>query len=228
MKDLLQEHDIRPPWNVVQEESAEVKILWTLFHRLKVQENVLYRWRKETAANPQWQVVATNPLRSQIFKACHHHAMAANQGVVKTAALIKRCFYWPKVQKDVEACCKRCTTCGCCKSAMRGHGKLQQPRHGVFNERVSVDFIEPLHRNDRGNKYIVVMQDHFAKWIEGAAVATKEAMPVADVIVHEWVYKHGPPLNLHSNRGTEFTAAMHRCLCNLLRIHKTYSTAYNP
>ncbi len=53
-------------------------------------------------------------------------------------------------------------------------------------------------------------------------------MLLADVIVNEWVYKHGTPLNLHSNRGTEFTAAMHHCLCYLLRIHKTYSTAYNP
>ncbi len=69
------------------------------------------------------------------------------------------------------------------------------------------------------------MQDHFTKWIEGTAVATKEAMLV--VIVKEWVYKHGTPLNLHSDRGTEFTAAMHCCLCDLLRIHKTYSMAYN-
>ena len=132
------------------------------------------------------------------------------------------------MQKDVEAWCKRCTTCGRCKAAVRGHGELQQPRHGAFNERVSVDLIGPLHRTDRGNEYIVVMQDHFTKWIEGAAVATKEAMLVADVIVNEWVYKNGTPLNLHSDRGTEFTTAMHRCLCDLLRIHKTYSTAYNP
>ena len=72
------------------------------------------------------------------------------------------------------------------------------------------------------------MQDHFTKWREGAAVATKEAMLVAHVIVHEWVYKHDTPLNLHSDRGTEFTAAMNRCLCDLLRIHETYSTVYNP
>ncbi len=130
--------------------------------------------------------------------------------------------------KDGEAWCKRCTTCGRCKAAIRGHGELQQPQHGTFNERILVDLIGPLHRTDRGNEYIVVMQDHFTKWIEGAAVATKEAMLVADVIVNEWVYKHGTPLNLHSDRGTEFTSAMHRCLWDLLWIHKTYSTAYNP
>ncbi len=99
--------------------------------------------------------------------------MAAHQGVVRTAALIKRRFYWPRMQNDAEAWCKRCKTCGCCKAAVRGHGELQQPRHGAFNERVSVDLIGPLHRTDRGNEYILVMQDHFTKWIESAAVATK-------------------------------------------------------
>ncbi len=62
MKEFLRDQDIRPPWNTVREESAEVKILWTQFHWLKVQENVLYRRRKETAANPQRQVVAPKPL----------------------------------------------------------------------------------------------------------------------------------------------------------------------
>ncbi len=107
IKELLQEHDVRPPWNTVREESAEVKILWTQFHRLKVQENVLYRRRKEAAADPRWQVVAPKPLRSQIFKPCHHHAIAAHEGVVRTAALIKRRFYWLRMQKDVEAWCKK-------------------------------------------------------------------------------------------------------------------------
>ena len=62
VKELLREHDIRPPWNAVREESAEVKILWTQFHLLKVQENVLYHKRRETTANPQWQVVANKPI----------------------------------------------------------------------------------------------------------------------------------------------------------------------
>ncbi len=56
VKALLQDHDIIPPWNAVREESTAVKILWTQFHRLKVQENVLYRRRKETTANLHWQV----------------------------------------------------------------------------------------------------------------------------------------------------------------------------
>ncbi len=93
---------------------------------------------------------------------------------------------------------------------------------------MSVDLIGPLHRTDRGNEYIVVILDHFTKWIEGVAVPTKEAMIIADILVHEWIYKNGTQLNLHSDRGMEFTAAMHRCMCDLLRVHRTYSTTYNP
>ena len=92
-------------------------------------------------------------------------------------------------------------TCGHCKAAVRTHSELQKSRHGAFNERVSVDLIGLLYRTDRGNEYIVVMQDHFTKWIEGAAVATKEAMMVADIIVHEWVYKHGNPSQLTQRQG---------------------------
>ncbi len=32
IKELLQDHDVRPPWNAAREESTEVKILWTQFH----------------------------------------------------------------------------------------------------------------------------------------------------------------------------------------------------
>ncbi len=120
VKELLRDHDVRPLWDIVREESVEVKVLWTQFHQLKIQENVLYRWRKETTANLRWQVMAPKPLRSQIFKACHHHAMAAQQGVVRTAALMKRRFYWPRMQKDVEVWCRRCTACGRCKNHSTG------------------------------------------------------------------------------------------------------------
>ncbi len=72
------------------------------------------------------------------------------------------------------------------------------------------------------------MQDYFTKWVEGRAVCGKEALTVADAVVQEWVLKHGMPISLHSNHGREFIAALHQGVCDLLRITKTYSTAYQP
>lgn len=72
---------------------------------------------------------------------------------------------------------------------------------------MSVDLIQPLHRTEHGNEYIVVLHDHFTKCTEGDAVPSKEAMALADVIVQEWVYVHVTPLNLHSDMGN----GIHRC-----------------
>ncbi len=118
------------------------------------------------------------------------------------------------------------TACGHCKANVHGHSEVQQPRHGAFSERVSVSLIGLPHRTEHSNGYIVMPQKHFTKWIEGAEVPSMEAILVADVIMQKWVYKRGMPLKLHSDRETEFTAAMHRRMCDLLGIHKTYLTVY--
>ncbi len=178
----------------------------------------------------QFQLASGDPQASQIpdFQGMPPSRYGCSSRSSENCCLIKRRFYWPRVQKDVETWCKRCTACRHCNATVRGHGELQQPRHGAFNQRFSVNLIGSLHRTESGNEYIVMMQDHFIRWIEGTAIPTKEAMIVAEVIVHEWVYRHDTLINLHSDRGTEFTGVMHHCMCDLLRIHKTYSTVYNP
>ncbi len=37
MKDLLRDHEVRSSWDIIREESVEIKILWTQFHRLQIQ-----------------------------------------------------------------------------------------------------------------------------------------------------------------------------------------------
>ncbi len=64
MKELLGNHDDRSPWNTVRKESAEVNILWTQFHLLKIQENVLYHRREGNYRKPA--MASGGPQASQI------------------------------------------------------------------------------------------------------------------------------------------------------------------
>ena len=112
--------------------------------------------------------------------------------------------------------------------AARGHSQLQQPNYGAFNERVSVDLMDPFKMTQNDNDCIVVIQDHFTKWVDGRAICGKEALTGADTVVQDWILKHGTPVTLHSDRGKEFTAAFHQEVCDLLHIAKRYSTAYRP
>ncbi len=228
MMDMIRNSPERLSWEHVRAESAEVKALWSQYANLKIRTGTVLKRSKNQGIFDDWQIVAPQTIHTRIFQACHHHKLAAHQGVVHTLLLIKRWCYWPNMQKDVEAWCQRCAVCSKCKAIVRGHGQLQQPTYGTFNERVSVDLMVPLKRTQDGNEYIVVMQDHFTKWVEGRAICGKEALTVANAIVQDWVLKHGAPISLHSDRGKEFTTALHQEVCDMLRIAKTYSTAYRP
>ncbi len=63
--------------------------------------------------------------------------------------------------------------------------------------------------------------------MEGRAICGKEALTIADVVVQDWILKHGTPVTRQSDRGKEFTTVLHQEVCDLLCIAKTYSTAYH-
>ncbi len=129
--DMLHASPEGPAWEHVRAECAEIKTLWSQYFSLKIQDCVLLRHRKNQGSINEWQVVAPQTIRSCIFQVWHHHKLAAHQGVVRTQALIKRRFYWPSMQKDIESWCQRCTVCSKGKVAARGHSQLQQPTYGA-------------------------------------------------------------------------------------------------
>ena len=70
----------------VRAESAEVKALWSQYSNLKIRDGALLRRRKNQGLSEEWQIVAPQPIRTRIFQACHHHKLAAHQGMVRTLA----------------------------------------------------------------------------------------------------------------------------------------------
>ncbi len=65
--------------------------------------------------------------------------------------------------------------------------------------------------------FTAIIQDHFTKWVwvEGHAICGKEALTMPDAILQEWILKHGANILLHSDRGKEFTTALHQEVCDL-------------
>ncbi len=86
---MLRASPERPTWEHVRAEIAEIKSLWSQYLSLKIRDGVLLRRRKNQGSPDKRQVVAPQTIRSRIFQACHHHKLAAHQGVVRTQALIK-------------------------------------------------------------------------------------------------------------------------------------------
>ena len=95
-------------------------------------------------------------------------------------------------------------------------------------ERVAVDIFGPLPLTKANNKYVLVVTDLFTKWTEAIALPNQEADTVSKAFVDNFVSRFGVPLQLHSDRGSNFTSKLFSDMCDLLQIDHTMSTPQHP
>ena len=155
--------------------------------------------------------------------------MAGHQGINKTVAALKLRYYWPNLRGDITMWCSQCHICGETKpQSIRHKSAIQQKVSGAPFERVAVDLMGPFECTENENQYIMVIQDYFTKWVIAEPLANKTAITVADSVFTRWVSQYGCPDQLHSDQGREFTAALFTKMCSILRIDKTFTSAYRP
>ena len=91
-----------------------------------------------------------------------------------------------------------------------------------------MDFMGPFPETESGNRHLLVVMDYFTKWPEAYALPNQEALTVTNVLASEFVPRHGVSLGLHTDQGRNFEWTVIRELCQLLGIHKTRTTTFNP
>jgi hypothetical protein len=142
-------------------------------------------------------------------------------------AKLRRKYYWPGMKTDVEGYVKSCYQC-----QRRGKAKTHNEMHGIVAEapfeRVGIDFVGPLPETEEGNRYILVAVDYFTKWPEVKATRKADAKTVVKFLYEEIICRHGPPIHLHSDRGTHFVNQLVEGLSEKFRIRHHRSTPYRP
>ena len=74
---------------------------------------------------------------------------------------------------------------------------------GMFNP-WSVDQADPFPQSEFGNYYIIVMIEHFSKWVEVVATPTKESCETATVFRQYVLCMYGAPAEVLTDQGTEY------------------------
>jgi hypothetical protein len=142
---------------------------------------------------------------------------------------MKARFYWKNMKDTVTKFCQNCDKCESRKSPPhKNKGRLQTYLVGLPMERISTDVLGPLPITARRNKYVILVGDHFTKWIEGYALPNQEAVTVAKKIVKEFVCRYGTFRQLHSDQGTNYESNLVREVCKILDIQKTRTTPAHP
>ncbi len=159
----------------------------------------------------------------------HDSVLSGHLGYKKTLEKIFQKFYWFGVREDVRIYIASCEICGA-NSLPNHHPRapLGDMRVGAPLDRLSTDMLGPLPLTPRGNRYIMVVTDHFSKWVELAATPDQTVQTCAQIILNEVIARFGCPLSLHSDQGRNYESSLFAELCNLLEIRKTRTSPRNP
>ena len=168
-------------------------------------------------------------LRREIFRFSHRHPTAGHFGTQATCARAALKFYWPGMNTDLKRRVKSCDACLAKIQQVDLKGGVHKPRsHGFPGEVLYLDLVGPMPETDKGDKYIMTMQDGFSRYCTAATIPNKEAATVANALLDAWVTKHGCPVRIHTDQGREWHNAIWHQLCERLQIAKTVTPAYNP
>jgi len=76
--------------------------------------------------------------------------------------------------------------------------------------------IGPHPTSSKGNKYILTVIDHFAKWVELFPMRNQEAPTVAGILMDRVICQHGCPLQILTDQGPNFESNLFQELCRLV------------
>ena len=133
---------------------------------------------------------------------------AAHQGQCRSTALMQERFWWPGMTRDLRNCIKKCGRCRKYEAAppvapmkplaCSGPGELL---HVDFT---SVEETVPL-REDPVICNVLVLQDHFSKYIVAYVVKDQTACTAAETLRNGYFGLFGAPAYLVSDQGKAFT-----------------------
>lgn len=175
--------------------------------------------------DPVVQILVPEGEKDSIWQLYHEYA--GHWGPEKTISLIKRRYFWPKLNADVINWCSQCKACVLRKAAAAKHAPLIPIKTSAPMELLSVDFLsiggpEDLYHN------VLVMVDHFSKFAWAAVTKDQTAVTTAKALWSKVIQPFGAPRRLLSDQGPNFESQLVQELCELYGIKKDHTTPYHP
>jgi len=174
------------------------------------------------------QLVIPKSLRDRVLTLAHHATVAAHPGMNRMNYTMRKAYYWPSMVTDIHSTITKCTTCAQNRLALRRHTTpltLFQTTEPMTE--LSVDIFGSIPASKRGNRFILVITDRFAKLTKCVALRRITAMSVASAIIDVWVSVYGPPDRILSDQGPQVMSNFFIAVMKMLGIETVRTTAYH-
>ena len=166
--------------------------------------------------------------RKDILELCHNGYLSGHQGIYKTHQRVLCRFWWPNLFTDVMNLIRQCDICQ--------RTKVDNKKKGIMCTRVwptnpldcvSIDFLVDLPKTDRGNIHVLVINDHFSRYIRLYAINDRRAETAAKYVA-DFCMTFGIPRKLLSDRDPAYESVLFQELMRILEIKKIRTSGYRP
>ena len=176
--------------------------------------------------NEYSQIILPSTLRHIVYSELH--SKMGHLGTDKVFDLARRRFYWPKMYRDIESFVTKKCQCIKRKKPNRSERAPLVPIESQYPfEIVSMDFLK-LCKSKGGYEYVLVVTDHFARYVQAYPTKNKSAKSAADKLYNNYILTCGFPRQIHHDRGKEFDNMLFHRLHQLCGIKSTKTTPYHP
>ena len=224
------QEDRKPSSSQMVTKSQTTRHYWVIWDSLRLRNGVLMKsYRKLNGTDEYMQLIVPRSIKQDVMHQMHNTIISGHVGTKKTKEKCLQRYYWYNLKEDVNLYIKRCDICEADKIP---HQKPKAPlghlRSGAPWDTLAIDYMGSFPVSTRGNKYILVLTDHYTKYVEVLATPNQLAEDCASRIVNDFISRWGTPLTIHSDQGSTFESRVFKELCSMLEMRKSRTSPRNP
>ncbi len=136
---------------------------------------------------------------------------------------LQRHYYRPGMSSELQLWTAECELCNRRKPQ---RAPMQSIPIARPMKRWAMDIMGPLPVKAQGNQYILVISDHFIKWVEATPIENQCADTVARAFVEEVVARHGIPTK--TDQARNFESEVMKKVFQILVVTKLRTSPYHP
>ena len=224
---ILTNGDNRP--RIKQFKNKDQRIFYKEYDKLRVVDNILYRTTEDTNGYSRTQFVLPKQITKEVVEQIHTSIYNAHLGRKKTMQKITERMYRPQLKHEIINVVR---TCDICQKIKQDHIKRLAELLSITatkpNQLITTDIAGPLKETERGNKYFIVVIDHFTKYIQIYPMKKIQAEDVAQILVDQWMMTFGIPDSILSDGGTQYRSKLLELVYEYLDINGLKTTPFHP
>jgi hypothetical protein len=188
-------------------QNGELKRYRQLWTQLIMLDGILHRRVDQGTQEERTVLVVPRKMPTDLLKLAHDDPSSGHMGINRCVERLQQNYYWPGIASEVQLWVAECEQCNRRKTpAVTARAPRKSIEVGKPMELWAMDILGPLPITARGNQFVLVMSDHFSKWVEAVPLPNQRAETVARAFVDEVIARHGVPTKLITDQGRNFEA----------------------